>query len=57
MRGRIKMQENNVSRIIYLIGGLIILSLAIAGLVEHWPEIKLLIRNFYDNKMIKMWEV
>ncbi|MCU1810081.1 hypothetical protein [Enterococcus avium] len=48
------MQENNVSRIIYLIGGLIILSLAIDGLVEHWPEIKLLIRNFYDNKMIKM---
>ena len=48
------MQENNVSRIIYLIGGLIILSLAIAGLVEQWPEIKLLIRNFYDNKMIKM---
>ncbi|MBO0481504.1 hypothetical protein [Candidatus Enterococcus courvalinii] len=48
------MQENNTARILFLIGGLVILSLVITGIVTNWEEIKALIEAFFQNKMIRM---
>ncbi|EMF0336546.1 TPA: hypothetical protein ACHA1K_001645 [Enterococcus faecium] len=48
------MQENNTARILFLIGGMVILSLVITGIATHWEEIKSLIETFFQNKMIRM---
>ncbi len=48
------MLESNTPRIIYLIGGIIVLSIVIIGLSQHWDELKLLIDNFFKHKMIRM---
>lgn len=48
------MNELNTSRIIYFIGGLIVLSLLITGIVDHWEEIKNLIDIFFSRKIITM---
>lgn len=48
------MSESNTARIIFLIGGIIVLGIVITGLSQHWDELKQLIDNFFEHKMIRM---
>ncbi|EPY6472538.1 hypothetical protein ACWO4B_003235 [Clostridium sporogenes] len=48
------MQENNVSRFIFFIGGVIVLGGIIIGIIKNYDEIKVLIDAFFKNKLIKM---
>lgn len=49
------MSESNTARIIFLIGGIIVLGIVITGLSQHWDDLKQLIDNFFKHKMIRMW--